>query len=171
MTLTQPAVFDDVNVGSSIAVNGVCLTVTLLNNNCMQFHMVPETVERTNLSQLTLGEAVNVERAVRADARLDGHIVQGHVEGVAKVISFVDEGEGKRLTVQIPQELIKNVIQKGSIALNGVSLTVVSLEGNTCSVALVPHTLKETTFASCEPGDFLNIETDVLSRYAIAKKE
>ncbi|MDA0238069.1 MAG: riboflavin synthase [Proteobacteria bacterium] len=160
----RPASFDDIRIGSSIAVSGVCLSVTALDVDSMEFEVIPETLGQSKLGRLKRGDMVNLERAMKADARLDGHIVQGHVEGTGAISDM--RHEGGVLFIKLPKELIKNIVHKGSIAIDGVSLTVASIKGEEISVALIPLTLKETTLGLLKAGDAVNVETDVLLKYA-----
>jgi riboflavin synthase len=127
----------------------------------MSFDVVQETLEKTKLGSLKKDDAVNLERSMRADGRFEGHVVQGHVEGTAKVME-----PGEMLTIELPSAMLPHVVQKGSITIDGVSLTVASLDGNRCTVALIPHTLKMTTLGNLRKNDDVNIETDILARYS-----
>lgn len=160
LTIMRPETFDDIVLGSSIAVSGVCLTVVALDDNSMIFDVVAETWDKTSLGALEQGSQVNLERALKADGRFDGHIVQGHIEGVATVKEV-----GSTFVIELPGDLTELVVRKGSITIDGVSLTVASNEQNMCVVALIPHTLAETTLGKRQPGDKVNIETDILGRY------
>ncbi len=161
LTLSRPESFTDITIGSSIAIAGVCLSVVELDDQSMTFDVVVETMNKSALGALQKGDCVNLERAMRADDRFEGHMVQGHVEGVGEVLSM----ERDELTIKLPGEIIPTVVSKGSITLDGVSLTVASVQGAECSVALIPHTLKSTTLGKLKQGDSVNIETDVLGRY------
>ena len=152
-------------VGDSVAVNGVCLTATEVADGAVSFDAVPETVRRSSLGRLRRGAAANVERALRAGEPLGGHIVQGHVDGVARVRSLDPEGDGKRLTVEIPRELERYCVEKGSIAVEGVSLTIAETGPGWIAVALVPHTLAATTLGRLSPGDPVNLEVDVVAKH------
>lgn len=163
--IARPEQFEDITLGCSIAVSGVCLSVTEFSDDSMTFGVVKETWGRTSLQQKKTGDSVNLERAVRADQRLDGHIVQGHIEGVGTVESFTEDGA---LTVGISDDLIKFCVQKGSITIDGVSLTITDVADASISVALVPHTLQETTLGTLKQGSSVNIETDVFGRYVHA---
>lgn len=166
LILERPAAFTKLVLGQSIAVSGVCLTVVAWDDASMTFDMVPETLARTTLGSKAAGDAVNVERAMPADGRFEGHIVQGHVEGTATVRSMEPEGEGMRLTIELLPELARFVIPKGSIAIEGASLTIATInEHNYCSIALIPHTLERTTLGTLRAGDRVNIETDILLRW------
>ena len=151
--------------GDSVAVNGVCLTATMVAEGVVSFHAVPETVSRSALGRLRAGGAVNIEAALRAGDPLGGHIVQGHVDGVGRVRAVEPDGEGRRLEVELPRGLERYCVEKGSVAVDGVSLTIAGLDGGTVSIALVPHTLAATTLGSLAPGDEVNIEVDVLAKY------
>jgi riboflavin synthase len=150
--------------GSSVSVSGACLTLVAQDQASMTFDVVPETWRRTNFRQLRVGDRVNVERAVPASGRMDGHVVQGHVEGTANVVSVKKEGRGKRITLALPGALAKFVWEKGSVTLDGVSLTVASKKGARISVALIPHTLERTTLGLLKKGDRVNVETDIIER-------
>lgn len=169
LTLARPAIFDDLKMGSSIAVNGVCLTVVLLNKEDMAFDVVGETWRRTNLGDLYKGSHVNLERAMAASGRFEGHVVQGHVEGVATVKEWKDDGQWKQLLLDVPENLLPYITEKGSIALDGVSLTVAGLAGNVLTIALIPHTLEITTLGLRAPGDRINVETDILAHYVLQR--
>lgn len=160
LSVERPALFSDIKLGSSISVAGVCLTVSRLRDNSIAFDVIPETWSKTNLSTLKAGDDVNLERAMPSGGRLDGHIVQGHIEGTGKVV-LQKHGQ---LIVELPSELITNVVSKGSIAIDGVSLTVASVEKNRVTVALIPHTLAMTTLGRLRNDDRVNIETDILHR-------
>lgn len=169
LTLARPAMFDDVKLGSSIAVNGVCLTVVVLNKDDMAFDVVGETWRRTNLGELLVGNTVNLERAMPANGRFEGHVVQGHVEGVAEVKEWREDGEWKQLVLEVPDALLPYITEKGSIALDGVSLTVAGFRGNEVMIALIPHTLEVTTLGGRQVGDGINVETDILAHYILKK--
>ena len=151
----------EAKVGDSVAVDGVCLTVVDGDRNSLAFDVVPETVSRTK----PFGTEVNLEPALRAGEPLGGHYVQGHVDGVGSVRSVEPEGGGARVWVDAPAELLRYCVEKGSIAVGGVSLTISGLRGGAFEVALVPHTLAETTFGALSAGDEVNLEVDVLAKY------
>ncbi len=168
LTLERPASFDDVRLGSSIAVSGVCLTVRGMNATSLTFDVMPETLRKTTIGDWVMGDVVNLERALPAHGRFEGHVVQGHTEGTTEVMG-VEQREGDvRLTVRIPQALRRVVIPKGSICLDGVSLTVADVGPGSCTVALIPMTLTATTLGSKRVGDRVNIETDILVRTLLA---
>ncbi|MEW6250400.1 MAG: riboflavin synthase [Planctomycetota bacterium] len=156
--------------GASVAVNGACLTIASpLRGSVAAFDVVPETWRRTTLRNLQANTAVNLERALRAGDPLDGHFVQGHVEGLATVMRIERGGGEWKLWTRVPPELMGPIVPKGSITLDGVSLTVVDVDGASFSVALVPTTLQRTVFGRRQPGDEVNVETDILARLVIAR--
>jgi riboflavin synthase len=158
------APWQDVKLGDSIAINGVCLTVAEMPPGLLGFDVIPETLSKTNLGLLVEGDAVNVERSLRVGDRMDGHFVQGHVDATARLIDQRADAEDWRLTVQPPLELMKFVAPKGSVTIDGVSLTVASLAKDRFDVALIPTTLKLTTLGSRPVGWPFNFEADVLSK-------
>jgi riboflavin synthase len=158
-------VLADAEVGSSIAVSGVCLTVVAVEPGRFSVDAVPETLSRTILGELRVGDPVNLERPLTLEQRLGGHLVQGHVDGVGEVMAVVPEGDGVRVTISIPPPLRRFVAEKGSLAVDGVSLTVARAEDDRCDVALIPHTLKVTTSGSYAGGTRVNLEVDLLARY------
>jgi riboflavin synthase len=152
-------------IGDSVSVNGCCLTVVDGDRRTLAFDAVPETLARTTLGRLDAGGAVNLEPALRAGEPLGGHYVQGHVDGVGRVRSLEPEGGGARLWVDPPAELLRYCVEKGSIAVDGVSLTIADLDEEGFAVALVPHTVAATTLGTLEPGSEVNLEADVLAKY------
>lgn len=164
LALDAPGLIRPIPLGSSIAVNGVCLTVAACDQTRVEFDVVPETLARSTLGTLTAGAPVNLERALRAGDPLDGHMVQGHVDGIARVHSVRTGDGGHVVAFRLDDELMSFVIPKGSIAIDGVSLTIASVEADTFSVALIPTTLALTTLGRLKPGDRVNIETDILAR-------
>jgi riboflavin synthase len=151
--------------GDSVAIAGVCLTVTGTAGPALLFDAVPETLRRSSLGGLGEGDAVNVEPALRAGEPLGGHVVQGHVDGVGTVRALQPEGDGMRLAVDAAPGLLRYLVEKGSVAVEGVSLTVAALDDAGFEIALVPHTLAETTLGALAPGDAVNVEVDVLAKY------
>ncbi|MBI2817994.1 MAG: riboflavin synthase [Acidobacteria bacterium] len=152
--------------GESIAVNGVCLTARDITAEAFSADLAPETLKRSSLGALTPGSRVNLERAMTASSRFGGHIVQGHVDGVGTSVALDSLPDGNFwLTVEIPAELERYIVWKGSIALNGTSLTVASLEGNRVGVAIIPHTFEQTILRDLKPGDPINIECDVIAKH------
>jgi riboflavin synthase len=164
--IEAPEIAPTVRPGDSVAVAGCCLTVTNATDDVLEFDAVPETVARTNLGALQPGAQVNLEPALRAGEPLGGHFVQGHVDGTARVKAFDPEGEGARLRVSLEPGLLRYCVEKGSLALDGVSLTIASLREDGVEIALIPFTLEHTTLASAAPGDELNVEVDLLAKYA-----
>lgn len=155
----------EVEVGGSVAIDGVCLTIESVERDRLAFHAVPETLRRSSLGRLLPGARVNLEPALRAGDPLGGHYVQGHVDGVGRVRSVEAEGEGLRVVVEAQPELLRYCVEKGSIALEGVSLTIAALERDAFVVALVPHTVATTTLADLAPDRPVNLEVDVLAKY------
>jgi len=165
LVIDAESIADGVKLGDSVAVNGGCLTVTSLLDGRFTFEAIPETLQRTNLGDLELGSRVNLERAMRAGDRLDGHIVQGHVDGVGIVRAVIQAGNDVRLQIDCEPELADCVVEKGSIAIDGVSLTVAALLPTGFEVALIPHTLEVTTLSERRIHDRVNLEVDVLGKY------
>ena len=158
-------VIDDLNIGDSVAVNGVCLTVTAQTREYFSVQAVEETLIKTTLKDVKIGSSVNLERAMLATGRFGGHFVQGHVDGIAEIVSFRRNGKAAKLRIRIPDAIVKYIVPKGSIALNGVSLTVAEVNGSIATIALIPHTLKNTNLGQKKAGDNLNIEVDQLAKY------
>ena len=158
-------VADEIGAGDSVAVNGCCLTATAASGDGFEAEAMNQTLEVTALGGLEAGSAVNLELAMKASERLGGHIVQGHVDGVGKVSSVEEDGFAKRLRVELPPELMRYAIEKGSIALDGVSLTVAELGDGWVEVSLIPETLERTNLGEAEPGRKINVECDVVAKY------
>jgi riboflavin synthase alpha subunit len=152
--------------GDSIAVSGCCLTVTAADGEALEFDAVPETLASTTLGALRPGAEVNLEPALRTGEPLGGHFVQGHVDGRARVLALEPDGDGARLRLELPAELGRYCVEKGSLAVDGVSLTIAALTGDGVEIALVPFTLEHTTLAALGPGDEVNVEVDLLAKYA-----
>jgi riboflavin synthase len=160
------SVFDDLKLGSSIAVNGVCLTVRSIDTNVFTAEMSRETLDRTSLGNLARGSIVNLERPMRAESRFGGHIVQGHVDGIGWIRKFDREGDAWNLKIEYPVAGSRYIVEKGSIAVDGISLTVASLQGSSVfSVAIIPHTFENTNLKMAKPGDPVNLEFDVIAKY------
>jgi riboflavin synthase len=159
--------FADVVHGESIAINGVCLTVAKLENNRVQFDVIHETLTRTNLGQLHPGDAVNVERSLRVGSRLDGHFVQGHVDGTAVLLEKSDGKTEWRFKIEAPEALAKYLAPKGSICIDGVSLTIANLNGRIFEVTLIPTTLALTTLADRPIGWAFNLECDMMAKQIV----
>jgi riboflavin synthase len=163
--LRAPQTASAAAIGDSVALNGVCLTVTAVDDGALAFDAVPETLRRTSLGRLASGARVNVEPALRAGEPLGGHIVQGHVDGVGRVRSITPEGEGARLAIDAAPDLLRYCVEKGSIAVEGVSLTITAVDESSVELALIPHTLSVTTLGSLAPGHEVNLEVDVVAKY------
>jgi riboflavin synthase len=166
-TIKAPASVAGLAVGDSIAVNGVCLTATSLTADSFTADVMVQTLNLTSLSQVEAGSQVNLELAAQMDMRMGGHIVQGHVDGVATVLQLVPGEKWAQFDITVPEELMKYVVAQGSITLDGVSLTVGSLEdgSNLVTVWLIPKTLAKTNLGAKKPGDLVNVEVDILAKY------
>jgi riboflavin synthase len=165
LVVEAPTVAADADLGASVSVSGVCLAVVDRSDDALTFDLAPETVARSSLGTLRQGDAVNLERPLTLATRLGGHLVQGHVDGVATVEAVEGNGSGASMRLALPDRLMRYVVDKGSIAVDGVSLTVARVEDRSVSVALIPHTLTVTTLGDRGPGDRVNIEVDVLAKY------
>jgi len=165
LTIAAREVMPTLEIGGSISVNGVCLTVTRLDSDEFSVDVVPETLRRTNLGLLSSNSPVNLERPLRADGRLDGHIVQGHVDGTGTIGEISEDGEALMVRIDVPAQLVRYVVEKGFIAVDGVSLTVVHCDEAGFSVTVIPHTRDHTIFGSRGVGDAVNIEIDILAKY------
>jgi riboflavin synthase len=165
LEVRAPGIAGELRRGESVAVNGACLTVVSAAGERVEFDAVAETLKRTALGDLGPGSLVNLERALRADARLDGHIVQGHVDATGRVRRLERAGDDARLDLECAPEFAELLVEKGSVAVDGVSLTVVGVGAAGFDVALVPHTLAVTTLGSLRPGQRVNLEADVLGKY------
>jgi riboflavin synthase len=152
-------------IGGSVAVNGVCLTAVGVEPGQVTVEVVKETLDRSTLGSLEAGDPVNLERPMRADGRFDGHLVQGHVDGMGEILAVEPEGDGKRMRVRVPERLLRYLVEKGSITVDGVSLTVAALNGHEMEVALIPHSLEVTTLGLRAVGEKVNLEVDVLAKY------
>lgn len=158
-------VVEDVQLGDSIAVNGICLTVTAFDKNHFTADVMPETLRRTSLSELGKGSPVNLERALTLSARLGGHIVSGHIDGTGEILSFQEEGNAILMKIVAGPDLLRYIVEKGSVALDGISLTVASVTEKDFTVSLIPHTREVTNLGYKKAGSTINIETDVLGKY------
>jgi len=165
LTLRGPLVASDASLGDSIAVNGCCLTVAHLDGVHFSADVMAESLERTSLAELAPGSVVNLERAVAAGARLGGHIVQGHVDGVGTLLERSPSEHWEILRFTLPAELARYLVEKGSITVDGVSLTVVDVADGSFAVSLIPTTLAETTLGARQPGDRVNLEVDIIAKY------
>lgn len=156
---------DPVSLGDSIAINGCCLTVIDIRHDCWSFQAGTETLSKTNLGHLTPGASVNLERSLPVQGRLGGHFVQGHVDGLGTVAAIDREGDWVMMTFCAPEPLVRLMVPKGSVAVDGISLTVVDVTETQFRVALIPHTLTVTTLGARQVGDAVNLETDILGKY------
>jgi len=157
----------DIKLGDSVAVNGACLTVVEIKGDTLSFDVSKETLSRTNLRFLKSGDAVNLERALRLSDRLGGHIVQGHVDFTAPIRELKRKGEHHELVVEIPHEYLPYFVEKGSVALDGISLTVNKVSSNRIHVNVIPHTYNNTNLKFRKPGELMNVETDIIGKYVI----
>ena len=164
LVVAAPATAPSAAVGDSVSIAGVCLTVVETNGRELSFDVVPESLARTALGGIEAGAAVNVEPSLRVGDQLGGHVVQGHVDAVGRVRFVSPEGDSRRLWVDAPETIVRYCLEKGSIAVDGVSLTVAALDDDGFEVALIPHTLAVTTLGRLEPGDEVNLEADVLGK-------
>ncbi len=164
LMVSGPAM-DRCQIGDSVAINGCCLTVVEIKQDCWSFQAGTETLSKTNLGRLQAGALVNLERSLPVNGRLGGHFVQGHVDGVGSVDSIDREGEWVMMWFRVPEQLARLMVPKGSVAVDGISLTVVNVEPARFSVALIPHTLAMTTLGQRQASDPVNIETDILGKY------
>ncbi len=165
LTLAAHKVLQNLRIGDSVAVNGVCLTVVHMDDAGFTADVMPETVRLTNIGSLHAGDRVNLERTLRLCDGLDGHIVSGHVEGLGVIASRRADGIAVVVTITTPPELLRYIIKKGSIAIDGISLTVTQVTDTSFSVSLIPHTAKETTLGFKDVGDSVNLETDIIGKY------
>ena len=164
-TISAKLVTDDLNIGDSMSINGVCLTVTHKNNNLFSMDLVPETLEKSNLGELIEGDYVNLERAMRASGRFGGHILQGHVETLGIILDIHKQTDNAVISVGLDPDWMRYCIPKGAIALDGISLTIAKIEANIIEIAIIPHTLENTTLGLKSKSDTLNIETDIIGKY------
>ncbi len=165
LTLQGDVIFEDMHIGDSIAVNGVCLTVTTKTSNTFTVDVMAETLRRSSLGNLTNGSKVNMERAMAANGRFGGHIVSGHIDGTGEIESFVKEDNAVWVTIKTPAKILKYIIEKGSITIDGISLTVAYVDNHCFKVSLIPHTAANTTLLSKKPGDIVNLENDIVGKY------
>ena len=167
ITIEANKIFDDLKLGDSVAVNGTCLTVSSFSNKIFNADITSETLSRTNLGDLKSGFKVNLERALTLNGRLGGHIVSGHIDGVGIVKNISEKYEDIELVIEVPTNLMKYIIEKGSVAVDGISLTIAKVDNNknNFSVAIIPHTLKETVLYYKKAGDKVNIENDIIGKY------
>ncbi len=158
-------------IGESVALNGVCLTVTNLKKNLGKFEMIDETTKKTDLGNLKIGSIVNIERSLKAGDGLEGHFVLGHVDGVATLKKIQKKPKEVQIWFEVPKKLSRYIVKKGSIAIDGISFTVVNVKKNLVSVCLIPHTVQVTNFKTKKIGDKINIETDILGKYILKQTQ
>ncbi len=165
LIISAYTVLEGTKIGDSIAVNGVCLTVTEMSDKGFTADVMPETLRRSSLGALKAGSRVNLERAMAANGRFGGHIVAGHIDGTGKIKAHKPEGNAVIVTISADKDILRYIIEKGSIAIDGISLTVTAVTKNDFSVSLIPHTAKETTLLSKKAGDMVNLENDIVGKY------
>jgi len=165
LVLTASDVLQGMELGGSIAVNGVCLTITGFNTNSFSVDIMPETLKRTNLGLLSAGDRVNLERPLAVGGRLGGHLVQGHVDATGRITSIIGEGEALLVRFEAPPEVMRYVVEKGFVAIDGVSLTVVTRDTSSFQVSVVDYTRRHTTLGSRRVGDMVNLEADIIAKY------
>ncbi len=165
--LTIKAPFEDVKIGESIAVNGVCLTVVKIEKDFLHFDVSEETLRRSNLKLLSYGDYVNLERALRVSDRLGGHILQGHVDFTSPIVELSKRGEHWSLKVKIKEGYEVYFVEKGSIGIDGISLTINSVEGGIVHINVIPHTYENTNLKKRKPGDMVNVEVDIIGKYVV----
>lgn len=165
ITILCKKILEDIEIGDSVAVDGVCLTAREVKNDSFVADIMPETLRNTTLSELSAGKRVNLERALKAEGRFGGHIVLGHVDGVGRILRTYPEGNAVVFEIGVPPELMKYIVPKGSIAVDGISLTVQAVSIHGFSVSIIPHTLNTTVLQYKNQGDTVNIETDIIGKY------
>lgn len=165
ITIQGKKIFEDINIGDSISINGVCLTVTTFSNEIFTADVMNETLSRSSLDSLQNGSYVNLERAMSSSGRFGGHIVSGHIDGTGKIIKIKRDDNAIWYTVTVENNLIKYIVEKGSIAIDGISLTVANVNENSFSVSIIPHTSQETILSHRLVGDIVNIENDIIGKY------
>ncbi len=160
-------VLNDLKLGDSVATNGACLTVVEISNTSFTVDIMAETVKRTNFSQMRIGDKVNLERAMRLSDRLGGHLVSGHIDGIGKISHIQKEDIAHIINIEAPNEVLSQMLNKGSIAIDGVSLTIINVSDKDFQVSIIPHTAHETTLLIKKAGDFVNLETDLIGKYVL----
>ncbi|MGK0724565.1 riboflavin synthase [Aerococcus urinaeequi] len=165
LTIASEKIVSDVNLGDSISVNGICLTVTNFTDTNFQVEVMPETIAKTSLEGIANNRRVNLERAMKASARFGGHIVSGHIDGIGKITAIEADGIANWYTVQTSKDLMRYIIMKGSIAIDGTSLTVAGVEGDSFKVSIIPHTSEQTIFSTYQVGTIVNLENDIVGKY------
>lgn len=165
LTIISSKIINEVIIGDSVAINGVCLTVTSIGSGTLTFDAVPETLSRSNLGNLRTSDKVNLEASIRAGQMMGGHFVLGHVDGIGTIESINSLADSRVIRFKAPQEILKYVVEKGSIAIDGISLTVASCDNTGFAIAVIPHTLSATTLNNKRPGDQVNLESDIIGKY------
>ena len=165
LTIASRKIVSDVNLGDSISVNGICLTVTNYTDTNFQVEVMPETIAKTSLEGIANNRRVNLERAMKASARFGGHIVSGHIDGIGKITAIEADGIANWYTIQTSKDLMRYIIMKGSIAIDGTSLTVAWVEGDSFKVSIIPHTSEQTIFSTYQVGTIVNLENDIVGKY------
>lgn len=165
LIIAAPSLSGELGIGESVAINGACLTVIERDSQMCSFQAGPETLQRTNLGELVAGDRVNLERSLRLGDRLGGHLVQGHIDGLGRVEQRIRQANWEMIWFSCPSELVAQMVNKGSVAVDGISLTLVDVTADRFSVALIPHTLSMTTLGFRQPGATVNLETDLLAKY------
>ena len=166
-TINAPGLSSEITVGDSVAINGVCLTATSISGTTFNADVMVQTLSLTSLSQIIVGSPVNLELAAQLNARMGGHLVQGHVDGIATVVALTPGDKWAKFDITVPEQLSKYIVNQGSICLDGISLTVGEIDdaNNVLTVWLIPETLKNTNLSTLRPGDLINVEVDVLAKY------
>lgn len=165
LTIRAKTVLEGTKIGDSIAVNGVCLTVTSLSSDRFTADVMHETLDRSSLAQLKRGGAVNLERAMPADGRFGGHIVAGHIDGTGRVIQIQKDDNAVWYTIQAPPQVLRYIVEKGSVAVDGISLTVARVGTDSFAISAIPHTVAQTVLRDRKEGDLVNLETDIIGKY------
>lgn len=165
LTIKGDQIFEDLKLGDSVAVNGVCLTATHMSGKTFQADVMNETFNRSSLGTLKKGDVVNLERAMAANGRFGGHMVAGHIDDVGELVSVKQDDNAVWFTIKAPKKIMKYCIEKGSIALDGISLTIAKLTEDTLSVSMIPHTIQNTNFGNKKMGDLINLENDMVGKY------
>jgi riboflavin synthase len=165
LTIQGEIIFDDLKLGDSVAVNGVCLTVSSIQKNVFLADVMSETLNRSSLSQLKSGSSVNLERAMAANGRFGGHIVSGHIDGTGTISAIQKEDNAVWLTINTTEKVMKYIVEKGSITIDGISLTIAKVQDNSFRISIIPHTAKSTILNSKGVGDIVNLENDIVGKY------
>jgi len=164
-TITAKRILEDLSVEDSISVSGVCLTVIACNSDSFQVTAVPETLNNSILGEIKSGTEVNLERAMSSNSRFGGHFVYGHVDDIGNIVSVINKGDNRIIEIEVPENLKKYMIKKGSVAVDGISLTIADISSNRIKISIIPYTLKNTTIIDTRKGDKVNIETDIIGKY------